>query len=503
MEITSFNGMSEEEVVLFIVNLTEISNVLQKIEGTNRVIELSKSYSPIFKLTSNKSYYYYNLSVAWSDAYKFKYDERVDLWNWVQEELENEIYYLRLSLIFFDYESGDKTLLANIYTNLGNALNIVGRFVEALDNWDKALKTIPNFNMALVNKGRCLFYHSSYSLYDEGHKDIFLQCAYKLFKEALEGNLTEEAKRGLLRDIEQIERVGIAFLKKEIKFNDSFDGLEKGERKYRQWCLNNCLFLNELNEVLVHPVVAHDPLHLPNMIVETDTGPFYHDFFNQIKQEYISSRYLFFESLNEDYHNFSDKEIHLLDTLEYSIHSHKIEKKKLAYRSVYSIFDKIAFFLNTYLNFSKELHLVSFKSLWFKKDKKNLKDELSLKRNIILRGLFWLSKDLFEENFKNSIEPDSEKLVELRNYIEHRCLKVIDLEKEKEEFIDITNIKTINKLSLSISLGDFDRKILKLLKLIREAIIYLSLAVNIEERLNANKWKGKQIASICFDKKND
>lgn len=503
MKTTSFNGMSEEEVVSFIVNLTEISDVLQKIEGTNRVLELSKNYSPIFKLTSNKVAYYYKLSVAWSDAYKFKYDKRVDLWSWVQEELENEIYYLRVSLNSFDYEGGDKTLLAQIYTNLGNVLNTVGRFVEALDNWDKALKTIPNFSMALANKGRCLFYHASHSLYDEGHKIIFIQSAYELCKEALAGKITEEAKKGLLNEIEQIEKVGHTFLKQELKFKDSFDGLQEDEKKYRQWCLNNCLFLNELNEALVHSVVAHDPLLLPDMIVETKNGTFYHNFFNQIKQEYITARYLLFESLDVDYNNFSDKEVYLLNTFDHSIHSHRIEKKKLVYRSIYSIFDKIAFFLNTYLNFSMELHNVSFKSIWFKKDKKNLRDELLLKQNLILRGLFWLSKDLFEENFKSTIEPDAEKLVEIRNYMEHRCLKIIDIEKDIQEFTDDTYSQSKNNLSLSISQNDFDRKVLKLLKLTREAIIYLSLSVNLEERLNIDKWKGKHVASICFDKKNN
>ena len=503
METASFNGMSEEEVVSFIVNLTEISYVLQKLEGTNRVLELSKNYSPIFKLTSNKSAYYYYLSVAWSDAYKFKYDKRVDLWSWIQEELENEIYYLRVSLKSFDYEAGDKLLLAQIYTNLGNVLNTVGRFVEALDNWDKALKTVPNFSMALANKGRCLFYHASHTLYDEGHKIIFVQCAYELCKQALSGQITEEAKEGLLREIEQIEKVGNTFLKQELNFKDSFDDLHEDEKKYRQWCLSNCLFLNELNEALVHSVVAHDPLLLPDMIVKTNNGTFYHNFFNQIKQEYITARYLFFESLDVDYDNFSDKEVYFLNTFDHSIHSHRIEKKKLVYRSMYSIFDKIAFFLNTYLNFSMELHNVSFKSIWFKKDRKNLKEELLLKQNLILRGLFWLSKDLFEENFKSTIEPDAENLVEIRNYMEHRCLKILDIEKNIHEFIGDTHNSSKNNLSLSITKNDFDRKILKLLKLTREAIIYLSLSVNLEEKLNIDKWKGKQVASICFDKKNN
>ncbi|MBK9331679.1 MAG: hypothetical protein IPM96_04550 [Ignavibacteria bacterium] len=254
---------------------------------------------------------------------------------------------------------------------------------------------------------------------------------------------------------------------------------------------------------MVHSIVAHDPLLLPDMVVEINNGAFYHNFFNQIKQEYISVDIYFFESLDVDYDNFSDKEVYLLNTFDHSIHSHRVEKKKLAYRSIYSIFDKIAFFLNTYLNFSMELHNVSFKSIWFKKDRKNLRDELLSKQNLILRGLFWLSKDLFEENFKSTIEPDAEKLVEIRNYMEHRCLKVLDIEGDTQNFISNTNTQLKNNLSLSISKNDFDRKTLKLLKLTREAIIYLSLCVNLEESLNVDKWKSKQVASICFDKKNN
>ncbi len=71
-------------------------------------------------------------------------------------------------------------------------------------------------------------------------------------------------------------------------------------------------------------------------------------FFNQMKQEYASARWLLYEGLQEDRVHFSDHDVRLCNTLDYSCHSLTVEKTKIAFRMAYSLFDKIAFFLNGY-----------------------------------------------------------------------------------------------------------------------------------------------------------
>lgn len=85
-----------------------------------------------------------------------------------------------------------------------------------------------------------------------------------------------------------------------------------------------------------------------------------------------------------------------------------MEKTKLAFRSAYSLLDKIAFFLNDYLKLDIPLGAVSFRSLWFvKKDSTELKPAFTQAKNWPLRGFYWLAKDFVEDDFQTSTEPDA------------------------------------------------------------------------------------------------
>ena len=41
------------------------------------------------------------------------------------------------------------------------------------------------------------------------------------------------------------------------------------------------------------------------------------------------------------------------------------------------------------------------------------------------RGLYWLSKDLYESDLCNVLEPDARALHDLRNHLEHKYVKVV------------------------------------------------------------------------------
>ena len=86
-----------------------------------------------------------------------------------------------------------------------------------------------------------------------------------------------------------------------------------------------------------------------------------------MKQEFASARWLLFEGTTYDAPHFSEKDTKLHDTLDDPRYSLSIEKTKLAFRSAYSLLDKIAFFLNDYLKLGVPLGAVSFRSIWFVK----------------------------------------------------------------------------------------------------------------------------------------
>jgi hypothetical protein len=100
-----------------------------------------------------------------------------------------------------------------------------------------------------------------------------------------------------------------------------------------------------------------------------------------------------------------------------------------------------------------------------------------------LRGLFWLSTDLFEDEFQSVTEPDAESLNEMRNHLEHKYLQL------HQEMVAPGS----QSLGYSIYRQDFAARTLRLLKLARAALIYLSLAVWSEER-RSNQGSGRKPA---------
>ncbi|WP_445369683.1 hypothetical protein ACH5Y9_11285 [Methylomonas sp. BW4-1] len=79
---------------------------------------------------------------------------------WANPNVDNEIYFLRSALNYLRNSSTREIgtdLKLRITTNLANVLNHVGRFTEAIEYWDQAISDIPEFSMAIGNRGMALF----------------------------------------------------------------------------------------------------------------------------------------------------------------------------------------------------------------------------------------------------------------------------------------------------------------------------------------------------------
>ena len=218
-----------------------------------------------------------------------------------------------------------------------------------------------------------------------------------------------------------------------------------------------------------------------------------------MKQEYASARYLYYEGMHVQGPHFSDRGVRLYNTLDYPSYSLSIEKVKAAFRTSYSLFDKIAFFLNHYLGLSIPEHKVKFRTFWYEKQEKSkgLKPMFEESRNWPLRGLFWLGKDLYEDapGFREAMEPEAQELAEVRNHLEHKYLKLHEdmWRGSVDEPDEITRALT-DTLSFSVYRYDFEAKTLRLLKMARAALVYLSLAVHREEaRRKENRDPGELI----------
>lgn len=431
--------------------------------------------------------------------YAIKSIDTAYAWGWNQPEAIAEVLALRQAIREPAFDEVHDISRCRIRTNLGVRLNSLGRPIAAIEQWDTVLQQNQRFAMALGNRARGIAYYSG-SLYDSGHKPIILDAALSSYNAALSETAEwDEVERSHSRSRFRDDRDEIEAYLKAVQFDHNYDlnqwslGDDDEERHYRRWCLQKKLFLNPLNDVLHLSVAATDVLHLPDHRYQIDEAPRFVGYYNLLKEEYINSRYHLYSAMNATANRFLNRNVLLFDIEDGSVYGHHTEELKLAFRSAYAIFDKIGLFLNDYYSVDLDPSRVNFRRVWSEKpkDAKNhqLRQIFYRKENWPLRGLYFLSKDLFDDEFNDAAEPDAVQLSDLRNRIEHRFLSLQKSRHDRPLGTDIHG---------SIALRSFEEKALRMLRIAREALIYLSLAMHREERVRYEKDddRGKIIPSV-------
>lgn len=494
-DLTDANIKQKDRLVM-LAQLIDLSADHNHLIGIEKAIETGKHIEIEGVNCNQKTYLYYYLANAYSHLDRLKHQSSGQPWLWERETFREQIYYFRKAILHIN-NLDDVVLICSVYTNLGNIFSHIGRFVEADRQWNNALSKKADFSMAIASKGKG-YHHLAELLFDPGHRNIYLIKAYHLYKEAI--NI------GLPKHVEPIHKKSYHCLHEWFLSNTGEEptlsfksfplGATEKEVNYRKWCLKNCLFLNPLNEIGVKSAFAHDILNLPPMDTKGLDFPIYHALFNELKMEYAYARYLMFESIKTE-NNFVNRELHLINTLDYPEYGIDIQNTKTCFRLCYSIFDKVAFFIKEYLqlNVNKEFD-VSFRKIWYENIKnKQLRPEFMDRANWALRGLFWLSKDLYEDNFYNMItEPEAELVRDIRNHIEHKYLRVLWFVNENDMGIIESPQPRLDKAFFNISREELNRKTLRILNLAREAILYLVFAIHIEEYNNLDE-KSQQITA--------
>lgn len=88
-------------------------------------------------------------------------------------------------------------------------------------------------------------------------------------------------------------------------------------------------------------------------------------------------------------------------------------------RIPYSLIDKVAVPVDRYWVLGKAPDKISFKNVWMVENKARLLPQFEKRDNLPLRGLFWLSKELFDNQFKQTTAADARELHNIRNALEH------------------------------------------------------------------------------------
>lgn len=475
----NLNDFEPEEVVNLLAIIFETGRESRSETDINIGLNLSEKQNFEGFSDENKMIFHYNVANGWSYLQQLTQNFSSDeFWSFDLRESEQQIINLRLALSF-SKNSTNNHKKCEILTNLGILFSHLGRFSEAQLYWQKAIKIDSSFSMALGNIGFGLFHYSKI-LYDNGHQLLFLKFAYKYLNKAINTDIYEEANIAFQNIVNFLESIINIEKLRDIQNLETFSiGDSKSEQEYRTWCLKNHLFLNPLNDIITDNIAGHDCLLLPAITLKFNEPPIYQTIFNQIKQEFVSARHMLFEGLTQKHTHFSDKDNIQLDTLDYAVYSYSSEKIKTTFRLCYSILDKIGYLINDYLDLQHKPDKVSFRGIWSLYDKTTKAFKINNKiietQNWAFKGLYWLSKDLYDKNeeFSHSIEPEAKELAQIRNFIEHKSFKIVEF--GESGLFD-------NGLTFVITRNEFEQKTLKLISLIRASMIYLSLGINLEEQ---------------------
>ena len=367
-----------------------------------------------------------------------------------------------------------------LYINLGNTYDYIGRTIDGLECYEKVLN-IRLDSRALVNKGIALYQYSFFT----NNPLVILKDAYDCFKLALEDpklysdfrNISEKYV-GVIEKILNEELINQEINNDLHRFpNDDLEGF------MINFCLENKLYLNLCNFCQRCENSIGDTIVIDNMIVENKyelkDDPFLilSSYLNQIKMDYVSARFLLILSQYEDIDlDFITNNVYVTNTLNYEENDIRVQLLKNSFTSLYNILDKIAFFINEYLDLGIKPRDVSFRNLWFYFDEnkiKHINEKLSSLNNFGLNALYDIYLDFEFGNNKNYLRKN-------RNNLTHRFLRISFIKINEDD-------KTIK---------EFKDDTIELAKIVKNAIIYLIRFVQIHEQFKHDNINEKHILKL-------
>jgi tetratricopeptide (TPR) repeat protein len=265
-----------------------------------------------------------------------------------------------------DDADAPNSLKLQALTNLGNSYDRVGRDLDALEVWERALAIDSGFAMALGNVGVAL---AGVAPFMGEHAATVRQQAV----EALDAALVKPEDivgRGGPRALEHFKRARARLpeAKRIPKGRTRFD------EPHLEWCRRHELFLHVSHRCLREEVQLLDPLFFRGLLVGIEDEDQQRvkdlvDAFNSIKQAYVSARYLTWLATGRDAPLREEmeelrKHVVFLDSLEYARFGIRTGIAVQAFTAATNVLDQVASFVHLYLESERRVSDVYFKRLW-------------------------------------------------------------------------------------------------------------------------------------------
>jgi hypothetical protein len=354
-------------------------------------------------------------------------------------------------------------------TNLGNCYDLMGRDLDALTVWQRALAIDPNFAMAQGNIGVALAGVAPFmgehapTVANEAALALGAALATPEAIVAYGGPQAVEHFRKTREQLptpkEQPAAVGFA--------DPHFD-----------WCREHELFLHVSHRCLRKDVDKLDPLFFRGLnagIDDDEQQRVKHlvDAFNSIKQAYVSARYLTWlatahDAPLRDHLDAVRGRVAFLDTLEYARFGVRTGIAVHAFAAATNVLDQVAGFVHLYLG-SGRVRDVYFRTLARRRGRPTVDVELAarLEPNSLNRGLLALC-DLAADLDEPTPLAD---LLERRHTATHRFLVVHEmlLAEERGDWLERVEWRTLSEQSIAQ------------LQIARAALVYLARLIDINE----------------------
>ena len=318
------------------------------------------------------------------------------------------------------------------YLNLANAYDHVGRFCEAQQYYRLAAMDEENKKMVEVNQGYS--YANMHAFWTEEEPWIVRKAQILMRKHPKEFVRTAPT---LMNKV-----CGWPVPSLDAPMAD-FAKMKDGD--YQCWVNQNLLRINRYCDLEpVSMLSVTDNVKLQHICDTQEKRELFETSFSEIKNTFIETRRLTFLAI------CGSGELN-------------VELIKMTYKNFYSILDKIAVFLQAYLELPLQVHQVDFATIWMEKKSNRIRPEfLAHPQNLSLLALYNIKLDVYgSRSFDYVIDEQTKDLQRIRNFIEHKVIVIRNGE------------MTYDNYQLQISKRELEINTIRLAQLVRCAIIYL------------------------------
>lgn len=431
---------------------------------------------------------HYNIANGYLDLFALSIKDKIYPENIPDNEyLQKAKFHFRESIK--NIVKKDDNLELQLWTNYGNCLDRLGRSLEALYSYEKAININPFFSMALGNKAKAMMFFADIS--GDYRTAIYIE-SYKLLKLTVKQDNVVQfggifAKENFEREILKIEsRVKDKnLLNKNVAHNKYDDSMMSDfEKYYYAFCSNHSLFLNTHIHADYCSASIKDPvfIRLITPLEDNKTFPKLAKQINQIKEDFAVARLLLVQSQykRDDFNRISKRTLYA-NLSDYSLFNLYIGLLKTAFREAYNILDKIASFINEYYKIGFHSKHLYFDTTVFWQKEGKIRERFLNSKNISLYALYDIFLDFNNGYYKN--------IKDHRNALTHRKLVIYDNHSIPPKQVGDSSI---------IEYGAFYSETVSLFQLLKAASIYLINCVEIEQR-RIEKNQNNKILTIIID----